>query len=193
MTTLANVTCKVRVNGGSATTYTNVSSPAITQNTDCTFGYELQIPASTYADGDVVEHAWLYSDTAYAYGTDVIGSALFAAGALGTYTGPVAATGTVNLIAGDDYKTTDTRALTWTVTGTPSLSGATIRLKIGSLTITGSASGTTVSVELTAANTTTLLGSSSRAGGTYQLVATLSNADIVTLANGPWFVQTPTG
>ena len=75
MTTLANVTAKVRVNSGSATTYTNASTPAITQYTDCAYGYELKIPASTYADGDVVEVTWLYSATAYAIDNYVIGGA----------------------------------------------------------------------------------------------------------------------
>lgn len=75
MTTLGNVTCKVRVNGGSATTYTNVSSPAITQSGDITYGYQVVIPANTYADGDYVEVTWLYSATPYAYADYTIGPA----------------------------------------------------------------------------------------------------------------------
>lgn len=75
LTVLANVTCKVRVNGGAATTYNSGSTPAVTQNPDIAYGYEVKIPANTYADGDVVEAAWLYSGTAYAYSTDVIGVA----------------------------------------------------------------------------------------------------------------------
>lgn len=75
MTTLANVTAKVRVNGGAATTYTNVSSPAITQNGDITYGYQLKLAANTFADGDDIEVTWLYSGTAYAYATYVIGPA----------------------------------------------------------------------------------------------------------------------
>lgn len=73
MTTLANVTCKVRVNGGAATTYTNVSTPAITQYADITYGYELKVPANTYADGDVVEATWLYSASPYAIDSVTIG------------------------------------------------------------------------------------------------------------------------
>lgn len=75
MTTLANVTAKVRVNGGAATTYTNVSTPAITQNADITYGYQVKIPANTYSDGDDVEVTWLYSATAAAYDAIVIGPA----------------------------------------------------------------------------------------------------------------------
>ena len=75
MTTLANVTCKIRVNGGSATTYTDVSSPPILQNADILYGYELKIPAGTYSDGDVVEATWIYSGTAYAYAVEIIGPA----------------------------------------------------------------------------------------------------------------------
>lgn len=75
MTTLANVSAKIRKNGGSATTYTSATTPAITQNGDITYGYELQIPAGTYADGDVVEITWLYSGTAIAYDVELIGPA----------------------------------------------------------------------------------------------------------------------
>lgn len=79
MTTLANVTAKIRKNNGSATTYTSASSPAITRNVDINYGYELQIPASTYADGDRIEVAWLYDSgsgaTPYAYDTYSIGAA----------------------------------------------------------------------------------------------------------------------
>jgi hypothetical protein len=76
MTVLANVSCKVRVNGGAATIYTSATNPAIAQNADCAFGYELKLAANTFADGDIVERAWLYSGTAYAYGIEVIGPAL---------------------------------------------------------------------------------------------------------------------
>jgi hypothetical protein len=75
MTVLANVSCKVRVNGGSPTTYTNASTPAIAQNADCAFGYELKLAASSFNDGDVVERTWLYSGSAAAFGAEVIGPA----------------------------------------------------------------------------------------------------------------------
>lgn len=75
MTTLANVTAKVSVNGGADTTYTNVSTPAITQNANLTYAYKVNIPANTYSDGDVVAVVWLYSAVGYAYDTYTIGPA----------------------------------------------------------------------------------------------------------------------
>lgn len=217
-TDVTKVMVKVRVNGGSATTYTNVSTPAITQNADNTSLYELDIPANTYADGDRVARAWYYDSVIQpAGGVDIIGpasvdgahyttargdnldnldvavSTRLSSVAAVTYTGPVSTGGTVSLIAGDDYKAADSRALTWTVTGGPSLTDATIHLVIGAVTATGSESGGTVSVDVTAAQTTSLLTQPVQTRGIYQLVATLADGDIYTIATGTYTVASGTG
>lgn len=309
MTTLANVTCKVRVNGGSATTYTNSSTPAITQNSDITYGYQVQIPANTYADGDDVEVTWLYSTTPYAYDALVIGpaavdgahyttgrgdnlanldaavsgvaasaatavwaagtrslttfgtlaadtaaavwnsltsglttagsvgkllvtnidapisgispsaiatavwasltSALTTVGSIGkllvtnidatissratpflpgtvTVTSPVLSAGRLSLVQGDDYKAADSRALIFTSSDWPSLTGAAISLELrNSPTATptsyaGTAtSATTAQIELAGTQTAVLDGAYR-----FDVVATLSGGNVVTLTNG---------
>jgi hypothetical protein len=112
-----------------------------------------------------------------------------------TYTGPVATTGDVAIVHGDDYNNTDSRALEWSTTDSatwPDLTGATITLTVkahaggtAELTKTGTVvtpTGATkkVRVELTAANTTALgLGSHK-----FDVQATLSSGRIVTLITG---------
>lgn len=73
MTDPTKVSCKVRVNGGAATTYTSVTSPAVAQAQDCAFSYHLELPADSFADGDRVSRTWLYNGVAYAYGDTIIG------------------------------------------------------------------------------------------------------------------------
>jgi len=80
-------------------------------------------------------------------------------GELITTSVPVASNGKVTIDSGDDYKTADGRALQWQSDDWSSLSGATIELALSSgLKTPGSISGTTVSVELTAAQTRKLRG-----------------------------------
>lgn len=69
------VQIKVRVNGGAPTTYTSVSSPAVTQAQDCNFGYHLELPANSFADGNRVSRTVLYNGIAYSYGDTIIGPA----------------------------------------------------------------------------------------------------------------------
>lgn len=75
MTDVTKISCKVRVNGGAATTYTSSSSPAIAQGQDCTFAYHLEFAAASFADGDRVSRTWIYNGTAIAFGEDIIGPA----------------------------------------------------------------------------------------------------------------------
>jgi len=102
------------------------------------------------------------------------------------------------IVAGDDYKAADGRALTWTsgpVQTWPDLAGATLTMVVGEhqpnllpflpATFTGTVPGTpaaptTVSLDITAAQTSNIPSSEYD----YQLVATLTNGDKITLAYG---------
>lgn len=99
------------------------------------------------------------------------------------------------LVAGDDCKAADGRALTWTSSHFPNLAGATLTFIVGHtqynlygnlpITVTGTvpatpASPTTVSLDVLGSATTNL-----PAGEyDYQLTATLADADVVTIAIG---------
>lgn len=109
---------------------------------------------------------------------------------------PVADTGEVELVQGDDYDDADGRELTWTnAEGSwPDLTSATIALKMQDRTdgtdkgpYTGavnvaSGAGQQVQVELTDTQTAALEVGAERYD--YQVVATLSSARVVTLARG---------
>lgn len=112
-----------------------------------------------------------------------------------TYTGPVATSGDVTIVHGDDYNNTDSRALEWSTTDTatwPDLTAATITLTVkahaggaAELTKTGTVvtpTGATkkVRVELTAANTTSLALGSHK----FDVQATLASGRIATLITG---------
>jgi hypothetical protein len=115
-------------------------------------------------------------------------------------TSPLATGGTLTLRQGDDYKNTDGRALSFAFTSVPNLTGATVTLSIVSLydssvspasstalSVTSPTSNPTVVFELTRTQTATL-----NVGGNlykYQVVAVLSNSDVVTLAEGSVVVQ----
>lgn len=75
MTTIGSVTLKVRKNAGAATTYTSGTTPAIVALADASNAFAIEIPASTYADGDRVEGVWLYAGVVVATWTEVIGPA----------------------------------------------------------------------------------------------------------------------
>lgn len=132
-TVLANVSLKVRVNGGAATTYTSATSPAILQSADASFVYSIEIPANTYADGDRVEFAWLYSAVAQAGGSEVIGPAEASAteiAAIKAKTDLIGSSGaltlslidlnagTIAIRKGDDYASADGRGITLTYENT---------------------------------------------------------------------------
>jgi hypothetical protein len=113
-----------------------------------------------------------------------------------TVTGPVAEGGEVEIVKGDDYAAADGRALEWTSTTWPNLTGATITFRVlqqirddvlltkaGSVvTPTGTAK---VRVELTAAET----GALSAGGHRFEVVATLSSGRVATLVRDTFTVQ----
>jgi hypothetical protein len=97
-----------------------------------------------------------------------------------TYVGPVIEGGAVEIVQGDDYYAADGRALSWTLTDFPSLAGATITFRCGSVTKTGSATGTgtqVVSVELSKTDTNLLTAELS----SFSVTAVLANTHEVTL------------
>lgn len=104
-----------------------------------------------------------------------------------TVTSPVATDGTsITVVRGDDYLNTDGRAITFTGSTWPDISGGSVDLVVDvsgtatrySATITGAGS---CYVELTTTDTTAL--NPKKTYG-YDLEATLSNASIVTLVQG---------
>lgn len=115
-----------------------------------------------------------------------------------TLTSPVAETGAIELYQGDDYATADSRSLSWSLTGAPSLSGATITWKLRdqtgttALTKTATVSGSSpqiVRVQLTDDDTTSLTPSGAKQYR-YDLAAVLSNGNKATLARGSATVKT---
>lgn len=109
------------------------------------------------------------------------------------------------IVAGDDFKAADGRALTWTSALWPNVAGATLKMVVGhdqpnvwgnlpvtwTGTVSASATGSpvTVSLDVTAAQTVTL-----PAGEyDYTLEATLADTDVVTLAVGKLTVLAPPG
>lgn len=125
------------------------------------------------------------------YATGTAGAAL---GRIGsgqiTTVSPVAQDGDVETIQGDDYDNAHGRALDWTDDSAawPELTDATIAVIIGGIVelagsvVTATGDGKKVRVELTDVQTAAI-----RPGvHAFQVVATLSDADIVTLVEGNW-------
>ncbi|MFB3816139.1 MAG: hypothetical protein ACE147_00630 [Candidatus Methylomirabilales bacterium] len=104
---------------------------------------------------------------------------------------PVASSGAVTIVRGNDYAAADGRALTWTDAGGtwPNLTGATVRLRVAGLSVTGTVVQATgpgiVRVELTAEQTAA---QTPRVRAPYDLEATLSSGRVVTLVRGHWTV-----
>lgn len=112
------------------------------------------------------------------------------AGASITLVSPVAASADVTLYAGDDYASSEARALVWTLTGAPDLTGATVTWLAawhsGTLSQAGVVSDAgeaaqTVTVQLTDTQTAALPAAEIVR---YDLGATLANGNKVTLARG---------
>lgn len=110
------------------------------------------------------------------------------------YVGPVAASGAVTLVAGDDYATADGRQLKFVDTAGlwPTLTGATVALKVGTgpatavtlatgTVVTGTGSNKEVDVALTRVQSATLMPTIYYK---YALVATLTDGSVVTLSSG---------
>lgn len=127
-------------------------------------------------------------------GTYASGTAGDALGRIGsgqiTTVSPVAQDGDVETIQGDDYDNAHGRALDWTDDSAawPELTDATIEVIIGGIVelagsvVTATGDGKKVRVELTDVQTAAI-----RPGvHAFQVVATLSDADIVTLVEGNW-------
>lgn len=101
-----------------------------------------------------------------------------------TLTQPILATGELQLVQGDDYKQVDGRALRFTNTHWPDLTGAEVVLRIDNVIDAGGVVETAASIrfDLTGEDTITL--SRGRHTHAYALVATLSTGSNVTLATG---------
>ena len=108
-----------------------------------------------------------------------------------TITAPVAETGTITIIRGDDYLNKDGRAISFTIASGPTLTAGTVALRVqivGAIisyagVITGAAA---CYVELTTAQSALLPVSDAYP---YDLQATLSNGSIVTLLQGTLVVR----
>lgn len=112
-----------------------------------------------------------------------------------TYTGPVAQSGDVTLVRGDDYTSADSRALEWTsetASDWPTLTGATIAFTVKSRSVgsselieagsvvTATGASKKVRVELTAVETALAIGNDHA----FDVQATLSSGRKVTLVCG---------
>ena len=134
-------------------------------------------------------------------GTYASGTAGAALGRIGsgqvTTTSPVAVSGDVTIVRGDDYNSADGRALDWTDVSAawPDLTGASVLVtvqttgsaqwtKAGSV-VTPTGASKKVRVEPTAADTATFAGGASYP---FDVQATLSSGRKVTLLRGTWYV-----
>jgi len=115
---------------------------------------------------------------------DSISTLMGEGGAVVTIVQPVGESGNIAIYQGDDYKTVDGRALQWTSSTWPVVTGSTAIVDFAdqSGAVTGIAASVTsssaISLQLTATQTTAIK------SGTYALKTTLSNGDIITLATG---------
>ena len=122
-------------------------------------------------------------------GSYASGTAGFALGKIAnttiSVTAPIGANSALTLVVGDDYKAVDGRSIDVTSATWPSLASAAIafhaKTQTGIVTVAGSPlNASTVRIELTATNTIAI-----GAGNmTYDIRATLSNGDVVTLMSG---------
>jgi len=113
-----------------------------------------------------------------------------------TFAAPVNSDDDVELVQGDSYSNTDSRALVWDLTGFPDLTGATVTMMARSrsmleesgaiLSVTGAVVTATgsqrVRAELTVTDTADLISGENQYE--YQVVASLSGGGPVTLVRG---------
>ena len=119
--------------------------------------------------------------------TDVING-----GGTTSYTGPVSNTGDVEIIRGDDYYHADSRALTWSDTSWPVLTGGSILLTVrdkSDVALIENAAGVVSGasecyVELTSTQTTVAAGI-----WKFDLQATLASGHVVTLESGNFTIH----
>lgn len=144
---------------------------------------------SVTVDGETVR----YEETVQVVTAAQSNPVQYLAGSAVTVTSPVASSGDISLIRGDDYGSAESRAIEWNLTGAPDLTGATVAVTITIKTDTLTKAGTisqagestqVVSVDLTDTETAAFNDSTSVSVGTVALVATLANGHIVTLADG---------
>lgn len=87
----------------------------------------------------------------------------------------------ITIYQGDDYKLTDSAAFTFTSTGFPTLTGATVLLKFATLELTGTVtSATSVYFEMTKTQTAAIAAT----GYKFEVQATLSNGSVRTIVTG---------
>jgi hypothetical protein len=105
-----------------------------------------------------------------------------------TVTSPVSTAGIIRIFGGDDYLIADARQIGFTLTGSPSISGGTVALRIGGALYAGVVTGAAACYfELTRTQTAAL-----EQGGqlyTYELIATLSNEHVLTPVTGTLIVD----
>ena len=128
--------------------------------------------------------------------TDVATSTRAIAGAVISSSSPVTSQGSIEIVQGDAYQSADNRALSFSLTSAPDLTGATVTLVISwgvdSVSVTGTvanagAATQTVTAQLTSVQTALM----PIIGTTYQLRATLANTNVVTLKRGRVLVVPP--
>ena len=106
-----------------------------------------------------------------------------------TITSPVAASGAITVLRGDDYLLVDGRELSFTGTNWPSIIGATVVLRVLTPTVTSYSATVTGAAACYVALTDTQTEALTPGVYSYDLQATLSNASVVTLQQGTFTVQ----
>jgi hypothetical protein len=103
---------------------------------------------------------------------------------------PVATSGDITIIVGDDYLAVDGRALSWTGKNWPFLTGGSVIVAInGKSYIATITTSSRVQLELTRAQTSAMVAGLSK----FAIIATLPNGDVATLVNGKCTITPPTG
>lgn len=184
---------QLSVNGG-AWTNTSATLTAVGNGT-----YYVQLTTSELSALGRIMVRYKSANTAeFSTVADVVPLLGYAAGTAITLAAPVLESGDVELVQGDDYANADGRALSWSSTSWPDLTGATIAFNVGdgdlvvAGTVVSSGGATqTVRAEPTAAQTATLAatGRPTRTPHRYDVTATLDGGGEVTLARGALYVH----
>lgn len=117
------------------------------------------------------------------------GSAGYKIGKIGTanavVAAPAVAADELRIIAGDDYKNTDGRAITWTLQGVPDLTSATVTFTGAGITKATTATTDTVTLELDDTDTVDIEPDVYE----FELAAALVGGAMITLVRGVMIVQ----